>query len=115
MNLKNKVYRGNVYWVNFENIFPDDLHYQRGIRPAIVVSNNYNNFNSDKVIIVPCTTKEDALPQHTYVYIKDKKNYILSEMITTVDIKYLGLLYHKLDIDEFKWVEKAIKIQLGLY
>lgn len=82
-------HRGDVYWVNFNKIFPTSNHYQLGRRPAIIVSNNFNNDNCSNVLIIPCTTKKDNLPQHTYLRMNGKTNYVLPEMLTTIDTSYL--------------------------
>ena len=31
--------RGDVYWVDLNKAFPEGLHYQRNIRPCVIISN----------------------------------------------------------------------------
>ena len=112
-----KISKGDVFWVDFSKVFPDGEHYQRGIRPAVIVSNNYNNSNCTTVNVVPLTTRNDGLPQHRYVDIQNGlRQYILPEMITTIDKKYLGnkLPWH-IEKSQYKQIQMAIDIQLGNY
>ncbi len=77
--------RGDVYWVNLDNV-AHNKHSQKGVRPCIVISNNYNNDYCDMIQIVPCTTKDDNLPQHTYVYLMhNTKSWVLPEQILSVE------------------------------
>lgn len=112
-----KVLRWDIFWVDLDKVFPQSSknHYQKGLRPCIVVSNNKNNIHSDMVQIVPLTTKYDNLPQHRYFYIHDIKNYILPEQITTVEKSILTDKYFTLYEEYFKQVEIAMKIQFGMW
>ena len=109
--------RGDVYWVDLSKISSVyDKHTQLGTRPCIVVSNNTNNDYNNRIQIVPCSTKEDYLPQHTYIYLMNNvKSYVLPEHLMTIDRKYLGKKCFYLSRKQFEHVEKAIQIQLGMW
>ena len=80
----------------------------------MIVSNNLNNENCDLVTVIPLTTKEDNLPQHKWVYVNHKKNYILPEMIVTIDKKYLMEYYGHINEGYYKQVLKAMATQFGM-
>lgn len=109
------IYRGDVYWVNFDNIYKNTKHHQKGTRPCIIISNNYNNRNCSTVQVIPTTTAYDGLPQHKYVYINNILNYVLPEHITTINKSDLLLKYSIISKSQFKYVNEAIDIQLGKY
>lgn len=115
----NVILRGDVWWVDLDNAFPvmppNKDHYQRGIRPCVILSNNTNNRHCSTVQVVPLTTQEDDLPQHTYIYVNNIKNYVLPEDIMTVHKTFLRGKYGFINKDMFKRVEQAVNIQLGMY
>ena len=115
----NVILRGDVWWVDLDNAFPvmppNKDHYQRGIRPCVILSNNTNNRHCSTIQVVPLTTQEDDLPQHTYIYVNNIKNYVLPEDIMTVHKTFLRGKYGFINKDMFKRVEQAVYIQLGMY
>nr|DAF32151.1 MAG TPA: PemK-like protein [Caudoviricetes sp.]DAF89220.1 MAG TPA: PemK-like protein [Siphoviridae sp. ct6GI21] len=115
----NVILRGDVWWVDLDNAFPvmppNKDHYQRGIRPCVILSNNTNNRHCSTIQVVPLTTQEDDLPQHTYIYVNNIKNYVLPEDIMTVHKTFLRGKYGFINKDMFKRVEQAVNIQLGMY
>lgn len=115
----NVILRGDVWWVDLDNAFPvmppNKDHYQRGIRPCVILSNNTNNRHCSTIQVVPLTTQEDDLPQHTYIYVNNIKNYVLPEDIMTVHKTFLRGKYGFINKDMFKRVEQAVNIQLGMH
>ena len=115
----NVILRGDVWWVDLDNAFPvmppNKDHYQRRIRPCVILSNNTNNRHCSTIQVVPLTTQEDDLPQHTYIYVNNIKNYVLPEDIMTVHKTFLRGKYGFINKDMFKRVEQAVNIQLGMY
>lgn len=106
--------RGDVYWVDLNKAFPKGEHYQRNIRPCVIISNDKNNTFCNMLTIVPLTTKRDYLPIHRRIFIKNTENFVLPEQIMTVDREYvLNKLYH-LNFNALCQVEKAVKLQLGM-
>lgn len=115
----NVILRGDVWWVDLDNAFPmmppNKDHYQRGIRPCVILSNNANNRHCSNIQVVPLTTQEDDLPQHTYIYVNNVKNFVLPENIMTVHKTFLRGKYGHINRDMFHRVEQAVNIQLGMY
>ena len=83
--------KGDVYWVDMSKVWSElDIHAQKGMRPCVIVGNHKNNDNNSRVIIVPLTTKEDDLPQHTMILLHNVKNYVVPECITSIPKNLLG-------------------------
>lgn len=106
--------KGDIYWVDLERIYHDIPHIQKGMRPCIVVSNKYNNEHNSFVQIMPLTTRFDGLPQHIRLNIK-KISYCMPEFLVSIPKTMLGDYYDNVHGKMYKFVEKAVKIQLGLW
>lgn len=63
-------YTGDIVLVNFYNSIG---HQQRGLRPALVVSNNIGNTYSEMLEVLPITTKRNNSKQPTHVTLKADK------------------------------------------
>lgn len=108
--------RGDVYWVNLSKVFSElDTHAQKGIRPCVIISNNRNNRYNSRVNIVPLTTQKDYLPQHIMVMLHNVKNYVISESMCSIPKELLLDKYGWLSKKAMHYVEKAVKIQLGIW
>lgn len=66
-------------------------HEQSGIRPCIVLQNDYLNQTSDNVVIVPLTSKRKkqqffhyVLYKNDYPFFNKEENIVLSECITCI-------------------------------
>ena len=104
--MKIKIRQGDVFWVDMDKVFPDLPHYQKGIRPCLVISNNYQNTYSDMINIIPLTSKYDGLPQHSFIYVRNKRNYLLPEMTTTINI---SLILKKMGYVSEGYIQQALK------
>ena len=111
------ILRGDVYWVDLDKVFPRlyDGQKDRGIRPCVIISNNFNNRHNSIVNIMPLTTSCDNLPQHRYLTINGITNYTVPECITSIDKSLLSSKYSVINDKYYNQIEKAIDIQLGLY
>ena len=110
-----KVYYGEVYYVNFDDIQNDVPNFQHGIRPAVIVSNNSNNLFCNLVTIIPLTTRRDKLPQHQEIWIRGIKNYILPECIMTISkdrlLDKIWSVRRECDVEKLR---KAMIIQFNI-
>lgn len=107
--------KGDIYWVDLEEVYGYNApHMQKGVRPCVVVSNKYNNEHNSFIQIMPLTTKYDGLPQHVRVDIK-KTSYCMPEFLVSIPKSMLKEYYGNIHGKMYKFVEKAIKIQLGLW
>ena len=107
---------GNVYWLDISYIFSSSKHCQRGNRPCVVVSNDFNNLFNDMVQCVPFSTKFDKLPMHRAIKFNGKYSQCLPEHIMTVDKRFLKPRHFitKLSKKDMDVINEGIRIQLNL-
>ena len=116
-NGKMRINRGDIFLVNLN---PTRGSEQSGVRPCLIIQNDYGNKYSPLTIIAPLTSKKFIKEFFTNVFIPkensglDKDSTILLNQIKSVDkrriIKKLGFL----DVYFMDKVEVALKISLGL-
>lgn len=87
-------------------INPTKGHEQRGIKPAIVISNNVFNKNTKMVIICPITSNEKEFPTH--YLLKDAKKVqgsVLCEHVRSIDYEFRCLNFiEKSSLSDFEEV-----------
>lgn len=126
--------RGKLYYVRFNKEIEVDLneeddidengnmkksHLQRGIRPAIIVSNDMNNKHCPTFNVLPITSKLKRTDLPVHVLLKNtrmpKPSMVLAEGITTVD--YYDILEEIGTVSELDMMEidLAMFIQQGMF
>jgi mRNA interferase MazF len=107
--------RREIWYVNFGQ---KKGNLQSNIRPCLVSSNELSNLYSNIINVFPITSKLNKAKIPVHVEIENfglkEKSLILTEQITTIDIRY-DLLYYIGTVDELtmKKVDVARNIQLG--
>ena len=105
--------RGECYWCEFNYGTGSE---QTGTRPVVVVSNDKNNEFSQTITVVPLTTAfKKKLPTHALVRATNRTSVVLAEQMFTVDKDRIGAYINRCTDEEMSWIEKCIKIQLGIY
>ena len=107
------IVRGDIFYVDrFGNQIGSE---QYSGRPAVVVSNDENNKNSETVEIVYLTTspKKD-LPTHVTIHSANYTSIVLCEQVTTVSIERLGDYIGRVTKDEMFRIEIAVLTSLGI-
>ncbi len=108
--------RGEIWLINLEPGFGQEMHKKR---PALIISKNSINFQTNHVIIIPASSQIPAILGIEMVLIDkikglDKKSVLLPLFIKSVDqerlIKKIGTI-SKIKLQE---VEDTIKIVLDL-
>ena len=102
--------KGEVYLVDFGQL---DNSVQKGIRPCLVVQNNFGNTVSPNIIIVPITSKHKKLEMPVHVLI-DKRNMALCECILTIPKKQTISYLRTLDSYTMKLIDVALSISLEI-
>ena len=114
--------RGDVYFVDFGK--DTDTRKQRGIRPAVIVSNNKANQYSPVITVVPLTSKINKkrfLPTHVYipasaVFGLSCGSLALAEQVEAIDkerlIEKKGSI---ISAEIMREITRAIQVQIGVF
>ena len=116
--MKSKINRGDLYYANLEDKEAIGSE-QTGIRPVVILQNDWGNFYSPTVIIAPITSKQKTkLPTHILLKKSkdrlEKDSIILAEQIKIIDKERLKCYTGKLNIEEIKKLDNALIIALGI-
>ena len=112
-----EIKRGDVFLANLEPIKGSE---QGGVRPCLIIQNDYGNKYSPLTIVAPLTSKEFDKEFLTNVFLSkkdsklDKDSTVLLNQIRTVDKSRLIKKINSLDKHLMKKVDLAIKISLDL-
>lgn len=94
--------RGEIYYI--ESTYREIGSEQRGGRPAVIVSNDKNNENSEVVEVVYMTTKpKNDLPTHVFIRSALSPSTVLCEQVNSVSTKRIGTLIGKLTKSSQPW------------
>ena len=108
--------RGKIYLASLDPSFGAEIS---KTRPALVVSNNFNNLHSNTITVLPITSEvEKIFPFNVYIEKGEgnlpKSSKIKADQIRTIDkmriVKEIGELSNEI-MDK---VEKAICIHLNI-
>jgi mRNA interferase MazF len=108
---------GEIWDANFEPVIGTEIDKRR---PALIVSNNYNNEFTHRVTVLPLTSRpateqfpfEVFVPKGVAGLTSDSR--ILANQIRTIDKKRLLNLRGILPSQYYQQVEKALKIHLNM-
>jgi mRNA interferase MazF len=77
--------QGDIVIVNFD---PTLGHEQAGLRPALVVSKDMYNKNTNQIVVCPITSKAKPLPMRIPIDDRIKTHgYIMCDQMRTFDIR----------------------------
>jgi mRNA interferase MazF len=104
--------RSEIWWVSFSSTVGGEV---QKTRPAIIVSNDANNANANRVQVVPLSSQITKLyPCEAFVTIQGKRSKAMADQITTVSKQRLTRYLDRIGVEEMHVIELAIKLQLGL-
>lgn len=115
---KKVVKRGEVIWVELQG----EGSVQKGLRPAIVISNDIGNKFSPVVTVIPMTTyqgKKRMLPTHTLIKEEElgyefKDSIALAEQMRVVDKNSIYSICKRLSENTMSKIENSILISLSI-
>lgn len=112
------VLKSDIFYANLNNMIG---HVQGGIRPVVVISNNFNNAHSDNVTVVPISSNTNVkLKTHILIdgdlveecgLVKESK--ILCETILTISKSQLYQRIGRVTVGLTKKINESIKVQLA--
>ncbi len=106
------VKRGEVWWVDFNPSIGGEI---QKTRPAVIVSNDFANEVSNRVQVIPLTSKIDkCYPCEAYILVNDKQSKAMADQIMTVSKQRLKSKIGAVLDSEMQLIERALKIQLFL-
>jgi len=112
-----EIRRGDIFWVKLEPVTGSE---QGGIRPCLIIQNNYGNKYSPLTIVAPITSKKfnKEFPTNVFISKEDSRlnrdSTILLNQIRTIDKSRLIKKVGPLDSYILSKVDKALKISLAL-
>lgn len=109
-----KVNRGDIFYYNFGDYPAKHITYK--CRPAVVISNDKGNKNSEICIVAPICTKthNTMLPCQVY-FEKDKRSQIIQiEQVKAVSQDDLGKYCGRMPESIMNQIDDAIAIEFGL-
>lgn len=111
------VMRGEVWCADLS---PSKGSEQGGMRPILVIQNNVGNRHAPTTIVAPLTSKltKHLLPTHIFVKQGEgglrAESIVLLEQVRVIDKSRLLQKLGTLDSEKMAYVDKAIKISLGV-
>ncbi|MDP1695297.1 MAG: type II toxin-antitoxin system PemK/MazF family toxin [archaeon] len=112
-----KVTRGDIFLANLEPVVGSE---QGGVRPVLVIQNDFSNQSSPTIIISAITSRlyEKEYPQTVFIPKKnsglDRDSNILLNQLRTLDKRRLIKKLSSLDFYYMEKVNLALKISLNL-
>lgn len=104
--------RGEVWWVTFAVGSGGEVC---KTRPAVIVSNNDANKHTNRVQVIPITSKIEKLyPCEAEVMVAGQASKAMANQIMTVAKERLTKRIGALSRDHMRDVDLAVRIQLGL-
>lgn len=111
-----EIKKGDIFYANMGKY---KKHEQGGIRPVLIIQNNWGNKYSPTIIVAPLTSVQKRLDLPTHVCLtKDKLNnldlnsVVLLEQIKTIDKSGLYSKIGEICKEDLEKVNNAIKISL---
>ena len=113
INHPREIRRGDVFYI--ESIYQTTGSEQRAGRPAVIVSNDINNRNSEVVEVVYLTTKpKSPLPTHVTINVGGIESTVLCEQISSVSTERVGTYKCTCTEEEMSRIDTALMVSLGL-
>lgn len=107
--------RGDVYFVDFDPAIGEEI---QKTRPAVIISNNANNRNLQRVQVIQLTSSSNALKKcysnEAMVLVAEKQGKALASQLTTVSKQRLGRKIDTVTASEMTAIDEAIRWQLDL-
>ena len=106
--------RGDIFWVEIVPSVGSVIH---GRRPAVIVSNDFNNqhANTREVVYLTRNTGKKSMPTHTFVVCGSRVSLALCEQISTVSVSQLGKFIGRCSEKEMYRIDRCLATSIGLH
>lgn len=119
MGDKREFLKGQIYYCDLSPVIGCE---QGGIRPVLVVQNNFDNKYSSNTVVCIITSQinKSKLPTHIKINAENidklkKDSVIMTEQIRTIDKKRLRDYVGRVDDTTMMKVENALQISFGMF
>lgn len=108
--------RGDVYRADLDPVMGSE---QGGVRPVVIIQNDYGNLSSPTVIVVPLTSRLKKPGQQTHVLIEPPEgglrhpSLVLCEQVRTLEKRRLDRYLGALSDQTLARVEDALLRAIG--
>lgn len=110
--MQTEIKRGEIYFIHVRQTVGSE---QRAGRPAVIVSNDKNNENSEVVEVVFMTAQPKTdIPTHFITQSALKPSTVLCEQINSICIERIGAWVGTLTADEIKMLDHCLAISVGI-
>ena len=113
--LKPELRRGQIYLADLSPVVGSE---QGGVRPVVVIQNEWGNRHSPTVIVAAITSKLDKnkIPTHVPVTVAGlgKNSVVLLEQIRTIDKRRLIGFVGILEDSVMEKIDRAIAVSVGI-
>lgn len=107
--------RGEIYYIARSLTYSSIGSEQDAGRPAIIVSNNKNNSNSEVIEVVYLTTQDKPeLPTHVTIRSSRKPSTALCEQVNSISVERVGDYIGTATDAEMQAIDRSLMISLGL-
>lgn len=105
--------RGEIYYIARSLTYSSIGSEQDAGRPAIIVSNNKNNSNSEVIEVVYLTTQDKPeLPTHVNIRSSRKPSTALCEQVNSISVERVGDYIGTATEAEMEAIDRALMISL---
>lgn len=110
-----EIKRGEIYYVDLEDINYTSSHVAGKSRPCLIISNNIGNMRSDVVTVALITTAEKRDYKFQYKFVLNARpSTIMFEQLLSVDQFRIKDKIGELTYEQMKYAETALMFQLQL-
>ena len=111
-----QVKRGEMYYADLNPVIGSE---EQGVRPTLIISNNYGNQYSPTVVVAIITgqPKKEYLPTHYSLPAENGleiPSQVLLEQVRTIDKSRLREYVGCLDEEAMQGIDRALAVSVGL-
>lgn len=104
--------RGDVVWIRIDHNSGGEI---RKSRPAVIVSNDAANKHLNRIQVVPITSRIGKIyPSEALIRVRGEDHKAMADQIMTISKQRVDNQLGRLNDDDMRAVELALRVQLGM-